>query len=92
MSRPPRYRDPVALAFGRVLSTARHEADVTRNELATAGSFLRSYVLWVEKGFLSPNVTELLVIAQAVKIDPTELIRRTVLALQSDDTAKGDQS
>ena len=46
-------RDPVAVAFGRVLLTARRERRVSREEVAKAGAFPRTYPSLVERGIRS---------------------------------------
>ena len=74
-------RDPVAVAFGRVLRTARREAHISREEVVQAFAFKRTQLSLIERGIRAPTITEVLALAKAIKADPAELIRRTVFAL-----------
>jgi len=75
-------RDPVAVAFGRVLRNVRREGRLSREDVVKAGGFKRTYPALVERGLYSPTITEVFALAKAIDADPAELIRRTVFALQ----------
>jgi transcriptional regulator with XRE-family HTH domain len=69
-------RDALTRAFGRELRAARTKAGLTQERLAHESGVHPTYISQVERGLLSPTVTKLGAMAQALKIAPSALLRR----------------
>ena len=65
-------------AFGQVLRTRRETAGISQRELAHKIEGVRSYVQSLEYGRQTPTVTTIILIAEAIGIDPAEMLRDSV--------------
>lgn len=61
---------------GRNLKRLRKEAELSQEELAAEAGLHRTYVSDMERGTRNPTVVVLFKIADALEIEPTELIKR----------------
>jgi transcriptional regulator with XRE-family HTH domain len=69
-------RQRVAREFGATLREARCERGLTQEEIAERADFDRVYPSMLERGLRTPTLTVLLKLAEALQIEPAELIRR----------------
>jgi transcriptional regulator with XRE-family HTH domain len=70
-------RREVACAFGVVLRISRRERDISQETLAERADLDRTYPSLLERGLRQPTLTYLFAIADALGIDPAELVRLT---------------
>lgn len=63
--------------MARNLRRARHDKKLTQEELADRAGLSMRYVGAIERGDVSPSVTVLGQIADALEIEPGELLRKT---------------
>jgi transcriptional regulator with XRE-family HTH domain len=66
-----------------VLRNARREQGVTQEALAETADFDRTYPSLLERGLRQPTLTYLFGIADALGMDPEELVRLVRARLQS---------
>lgn len=70
-------RHLVGKAFGRVLREYRLILDLSQEELAERADLDRTYPSLLERGLRSPSLEMLFRIAEALGIDPAELVAKT---------------
>lgn len=63
-------------AFGRVLQEIRQERGISQEELGFESGYHRTYISLLERGRKSPSLKTVFDIAMALKISPSEMIRR----------------
>ena len=68
--------DP-AVAFGRVLKTARKSAHLTQEQLAFNAGIERNYVSLIERGINQPTIRILFKLAAALGLPASALIEMT---------------
>jgi transcriptional regulator with XRE-family HTH domain len=64
------------LAFGQVIRDLRLEAGLSQEALSLSCGRHRTYVSLIERGKNSPSITTLWLIAEALGIRPSTIIRR----------------
>jgi transcriptional regulator with XRE-family HTH domain len=77
-----RARSEVALAFGAVLKAARRGASVSQEALAERADIDRTYPSMLERGIRHPTLAIMLRIADALGMEPTELLAATLVKLR----------
>ena len=65
-------------AFGQILRERREAAEISQQELANKIEGVRSYVQFLEYGRQTPTATTIILIAEALGIDPAEMLRDVV--------------
>lgn len=65
-------------AIASVLSQTRRDADVSQAALARAMGWHRSKVVKIEAATVSIRAAEMILVAQALKIDPQKLLARVL--------------
>ena len=78
---PFRKRD-LAHAFGSALRAARVERGISQDMLSEICDFDRTYPSLLERGLRCPTLAMVLRLADALAIDPTELVADTVKQLR----------
>lgn len=63
-------------AFGQVLRAVRHERGMSQEALSLACGRHRTYVSLLERGGSSPSLSTVWLLAAALGVAPSELIRR----------------
>ncbi len=63
-------------AFGEVVRQRRLRLGLSQEELSFACGRHRTYVSLIERGRNAPSITTLWMLAEALEIKPSELIRR----------------
>lgn len=71
-------RQRVAREFGAELRAARRSRGLTQEEIADRADFDRTYPSLLERGLRTPTLTVLLKLAEALEIEPAELINATL--------------
>jgi len=74
--------DRLAIAFGKVLRTARMQAGLTQEQLGLEAGIQRKYVSELELGQKSPSLETVLKISSAIAIPPGALVTLVVSALE----------
>ena len=69
-------RLPLHVAFGRVVRELREEQGISQEELGNRTGLHRNHVGQVERGELSPTLTSVDVLADALGLPPSELVAR----------------
>lgn len=82
MSNEYRKRD-VARAFGLALREARVERGISQDVLSEICDVDRTYPSLVERGLRCPTLAMLLRLADALAIEPAQLVAETVKLLQA---------
>lgn len=74
---PGRKRSPVSpeSAFGNVLRELRERRELSQEQLALQSGLVRPHVGMLERGERSPTLTTLFRLAQALRVEPGEMIR-----------------
>jgi transcriptional regulator with XRE-family HTH domain len=75
-------RERIAVAFGRVLKTAREAAGLSQEALAVSARVDRTYPSLLERGLRSPTLGTLVALAPLLGIAPEALVRRTQVQLR----------
>lgn len=75
-ARTQRQRDQLNRAVVATLSSTRKDVDVTQAELAERMTWSREIVSNIEQGRREVSVTDLVLIARALNVDPEILFRR----------------
>jgi transcriptional regulator with XRE-family HTH domain len=65
------------LAFGEVIRELRGKAGLSQEGLSFACGRHRTYVSLIERGRNAPSITTLWLLAEALGVRPSEIIRRT---------------
>lgn len=81
--RPPQKRD-VARAFGLSLRAVRDKRGISQEKLSEICDFDRTYPSLLERGLRSPTMTMLLRLADALDVDPAQLVIDTVERLRTE--------
>jgi transcriptional regulator with XRE-family HTH domain len=69
-------RLPLHVAFGRVIRELRTEQGISQEELGNRTGLHRNHVGQVERGELSPTLTSVDVLAEALGLPASELVAR----------------
>jgi transcriptional regulator with XRE-family HTH domain len=70
--------------FGVVLKTVRHERGISQEALSATAGLDRTYPSLLERGLRQPTLEILLRIAEALRVEPAQLINDTVARLRRD--------
>ena len=76
---PKHALDPVLVALGQVISSARKSQGVSQEELAHRSEIDRSYMSAIERGTQNPGVMVIVKIARAIGIPTSELFAKAGL-------------
>ena len=82
MSNEYRKRD-VARAFGMALRATRVEWGISQDMLAVICDFDRTYPSLVERGLRCPTLSMLLRLADALDVEPAQLVNEAVKLLRA---------
>jgi transcriptional regulator with XRE-family HTH domain len=77
-----RDRSRVALAFGAALRAARRERRMSQERLALLADCDKTYTGLLERGRRTPTLTVLFRLAQALDIEPAQLVTRAETELK----------
>jgi transcriptional regulator with XRE-family HTH domain len=77
------FRIQLGCAFGQALKRARLQAGHSQEKFAELAGFDRSFIGYMEAGKRTPGLLVILSLAMAAGLTPDELIRRTIIELQS---------
>jgi len=66
-------------AFGKVLREIRLERSFSQEALGFESGFHRTYISLLERGLKSPSLKAIFKLSSALKIRPSELVRRVEL-------------
>lgn len=69
-------------AFGQILRIRREEASLTQQELADRIEGVRSYIQFLEYGKQTPTATTVIVLAEALGMEPVELFAEAVARME----------
>ncbi len=69
-------RDPVAVAFGRVLREQREARDMSQEAMAQKADVDRTFISQIERGIRRATLTTLCKLARALDIAPSTLVAR----------------
>jgi ribosome-binding protein aMBF1 (putative translation factor) len=72
----------VARVFGVVLRTVRHERGISQEALSDSAGLDRTYPSLLERGLRQPTLAMLLRIAEALGVEPAQLVNQTVARLR----------
>jgi transcriptional regulator with XRE-family HTH domain len=75
-------RQQVAVAFGRVLRTARDAAALSQEQVPEAADVDRTYPSLLERGLRHPTLFVVLRLARAVNMDPGLMVAATLAAVR----------
>lgn len=64
------------IAFGSVIRELREERGLSQEELSFACGRHRTYVSLIERGKSSPTIQTLWMLAEALEVLPSEIVRR----------------
>lgn len=70
-------RNPVAIAFGKVLRAAREKVDLSQEGLGLACGIDRTYVSMLERGERQPTLTTVFALCDELGIHPEQLVADT---------------
>ena len=76
MARSARGNKDLAAEFGRRVRKHREALGLSQEKLAEAAGVHRTYIGHLERGESSPTLFNLVRIAEALKIDPGDLVSR----------------
>lgn len=62
-------------AFGSVLSELRRRAKMSQEELAFSAGVHRTYISQLERGLKSPSLDTIFLLAAAIEVKPSDLLR-----------------
>lgn len=71
-----------AQAFGQILRARREEAGLTQQKLADRIEGVRSYIQFLEYGKQTPAATTVIVLAEALGMEPAELFADAVMRME----------
>jgi transcriptional regulator with XRE-family HTH domain len=77
--RPKKQIQPVSgpeKAFGQALREIRKEEGLSQEQLALEGEFDRTFMSLLERGVRSPTIRTPVKLAEVLKVEPSEIIRR----------------
>jgi transcriptional regulator with XRE-family HTH domain len=78
---PKRKAGPEIKAFGRALAAMRAEQGITQETLGFDSEYHPKYIGMLERGLYSPSLTAIVRLSDAMRVAPSELIRRMELLL-----------
>ena len=70
------------LAFGHEIKKAREAIQKSQETLAFDAEIHRTYVSLIERGQKSPSLSVIVRLAKALKVKPSELLRRVEIQLE----------
>ncbi len=70
----PGYGCPPLDEFGRRVREARRQLGLSQEELGERAGLHRTYIGHVERGEVNPSFKNVLLVAQALQVDPGDLI------------------
>lgn len=73
--------DTLEQAFGQVIRELRLAKGLSQEELSFACHRHRTYVSLIERGKNSPSIRTVWMLAEALKVSPSEIVERTEAAL-----------
>ena len=76
-----RKAGPETKAFGRALAAIRAERGITQETLGFDSEYHPKYVSMLERGLYSPSLTAIVRLSDAMRVAPSELIRRMEVLL-----------
>jgi transcriptional regulator with XRE-family HTH domain len=68
-------RRPEAEKFGAIVRALREDRGLTQDQLAERAGVSATYIGFIERGDNVPTLTIILLIASALKVRPSELLR-----------------
>ena len=71
--------NPALVAIGETIRTARGSAGVSQEGLAHAADIDRSYMGGIERGEHNPTIVNLIKVAAALGMKPSELLKKSGL-------------
>lgn len=74
----PRKPTTVTEAFSVVLKERRIELKLTQDDIAAASDVDRTHISLLERGKRQPSLSVAILIAEALKMEPDELIREVI--------------
>jgi transcriptional regulator with XRE-family HTH domain len=86
MSAHPSRRNPVAIAFGKALKTARHKIGLSQEAFAEGAGLDRTTPSLWERGLRSPTLARLVDIARVLRVEPTQLLADTLEHLRREES------
>lgn len=69
----------IAEVFGKVLREIRLEKKISQEKLAEYCDLDRTYISLLERGKRQPTITTIFKLAEALQIEPSQLIKRVEL-------------
>ena len=66
----------IAKSFGKVLKQLRQDCGLSQEELGFASGYHRTYISLLERGEKSPSLRTIFRLAQALKVEPSEMVER----------------
>jgi transcriptional regulator with XRE-family HTH domain len=78
-------RHRVARAFGAVLRNARNRRGLSQEELCEGANIDRTYPSLLERGLRTPTLPVVIEIAQALGVEPAQLVSETLEQLREGD-------
>lgn len=66
----------IAKSFGEVLKQLRQDRGLSQEELGFASGYHRTYISLLERGEKSPSLRTIFRLAQALKVEPSEMVER----------------
>jgi XRE family transcriptional regulator, regulator of sulfur utilization len=78
----PAKRHRLARAFGAVLKAARKQRGLSQEDLSHSADLDRTMPSLYERGIRTPTLTALFEIAQALEVNPTQLVADTMARMQ----------
>src|SRR5258707_8026422 len=76
-----RKAGPETKAFGRALAAMRTEQGITQETLGFDSEYHPKYISMLERGLYSPSLTAIVRRSDAMRVAPSELIRRMEVLL-----------
>lgn len=76
-------------AFGQALREVREGYGISQEQLGLEAGFDRTYISLVERGIRSPTVRTVVRLAEALKVAPSEMVRRMEVLLVRGRQRKG---
>jgi transcriptional regulator with XRE-family HTH domain len=70
------------IEFGRVIRELRHETGLSQEALSFACGRHRTYVSLIERGKNSPSIKTVWLLAEALGVAPSEILRRVERGLE----------
>ncbi len=74
----PSSRRSIEQSIGDSIRARREELGLSQESLALECGLHRTYISQLERGKKSPTLRVLIVIAQVLKIEPSELVRQAI--------------